>query len=489
MITLTRREARCLHGVFRRSLLGIGHKGLIPPLVIRTEGPELRAQYRYGSLAVEHVLTVEARPSTILAVPLDALALCEGRDSTPVVVEAVDLEHTTVRWEDHGIPQAREFTVPPIDELAPFPEPPESWLPCSPTFLDALAEAFETGSTDTTRYALDCIQLRDVGGGHEIVATDGCQLLMKGGYRFPWEGNLLIRRSPVFRSKALLRDRPLLVGRTDMHVVLRTGPWTFFLWIVTGFRFPDVARVLQDGGVPKTRLLLDPEDARFLLPALDRLPGADASNAPVTLDLNGQVAIRACASNGSPLTELVLSRSGYTGAPTRLSINRAYLSRALRLGFREVTSTDVESPVVCRDGRRAYAWQPLSHESAIAAADNVTRIESRPSNPCPTPETGVTTKVEIDMNERNNRTDQQVLPPVPSHSVEQDPVSVPTVPGSGPTLNGLIVEAEAFHTALGEVRARAGRLTVALRRYRKRERLMATTLAALEQLKLPAVTA
>jgi hypothetical protein len=51
-------------------------------------------------------------------------------------------------------------------------------------------------------------------------------------------------------------------------------------------------------------------------------------------------------------------------------------------------------------------------------------------------------------------------------------------------LAGLIQEAEALHEQLAEARARAARLIVALRRHRKRERLVATTLATLKELRL-----
>src|SRR5207249_768602 len=51
MLTLTRRQARCLRGVFRRHTLGITSRGAVPPLVLRTEDGQLRAQYRYDALA------------------------------------------------------------------------------------------------------------------------------------------------------------------------------------------------------------------------------------------------------------------------------------------------------------------------------------------------------------------------------------------------------------------------------------------------------
>jgi hypothetical protein len=51
-------------------------------------------------------------------------------------------------------------------------------------------------------------------------------------------------------------------------------------------------------------------------------------------------------------------------------------------------------------------------------------------------------------------------------------------------LAALIAEADALHAALGDARARAARLAGALRRHRKRERLVAATLASLKQLRL-----
>ena len=80
MITLTRRQARCLRGVFRRHALGITGKGPVPPLVLRAEGSQLRAQHRYGGLAVEHVIAGDVTTPGVVALPLDALADFEGRD-------------------------------------------------------------------------------------------------------------------------------------------------------------------------------------------------------------------------------------------------------------------------------------------------------------------------------------------------------------------------------------------------------------------------
>jgi hypothetical protein len=172
--------------MLRRSLLGITHRGTIPPLLPCAEGTQLRAQYRYGHLAVGHVESGCFGPVVTFAIPLDALAEFEGRDDIPVVIEAATTERTVVRWADHGIPQSRESDVTPPDSLEAFPQSPRTWEPSTPGLLDALAEATRMGVDDSKRYALDCVQLR--GTVHKVVATDGRQHDVRSGLELPWDG-------------------------------------------------------------------------------------------------------------------------------------------------------------------------------------------------------------------------------------------------------------------------------------------------------------
>ncbi|WP_020465602.1 hypothetical protein [Singulisphaera acidiphila] len=217
------------------------------------------------------------------------------------------------------------------------------------------------------------MQLRGEG---EIAASDGCQLLLRGGFHFPWNEPLLIRRSPVLSCQALARDRPFQLGKTETHVVLQIGPWTLSLEIQAEWRFPLLAGLIPDTSVATTRLRLDPDDAHFLGEALERLPENDEVNAPATFDLNGKIAVRAGDPALTRITELILSRSAYTGSPVRLCTDRAFLSRAVRLGFGEIEIRDDGSPLVCRNAHRRYLWQPLSKESTIEPVGAMTRIES-----------------------------------------------------------------------------------------------------------------
>jgi hypothetical protein len=476
MITLTRRQARRLRGVFRRHVLGIAHRREIAPLVLRADGTQVCAEYRYDGLAVTHVESGRCQAVEAIALPLESLADFEGRDDSPVIVEAVAADRTVVRYDDHGIPQVREYAGHPLDTLSVIPELPASWSTCSPDLLDALAEATATACDESARYALNCVALR--GSGGEVVGTDGRQILILGGFRLPWSGEVLVNRSPIYGCKSLPRDEPILIGKTETHVVLRAGPWTLFLEIKSDVRYPAVERALPAAITATTRLRLAAEDATFLGQALDRLPGADELNAPATVDLNGRIAIRAKAPDQEGATELLLSRSRYTGAPVTFNTNRDFLSRAIRLGFREIGIADPDSPIVCRDGNRAYAWQPLTKDSAIEPSVDVTRIESGSSVPHQAIRRDEPPKARTPLSERTRPTknDPSVNGAANDHA---------TTENTGATgLVALIQEAEALHEQLADAKGRTARLIVALRRHRKRERLVASTLATLKELRL-----
>ena len=230
------------------------------------------------------------------------------------------------------------------------------------------------------------------------------------------------------------------------------------------------------------RLRLDPADASFLTDTLGRLPGSEIHNEPVTVDLNGRVAVRARGSEPDTTTELILSRSSYGGEPVRFQTNRDFLARAIRLGFREIEIVDAGSPIVCRADDRAYAWQPLDAESALAPTEDVTRIESHLHQSQPTRTSGNPTEIEP-THERTHQ-DRGTHPRHPRSDPARPEVNH-DVAATG--MIALIREAESLHEALGEARARSQKLVIALRRQRKQARLMAATLNTLRQLKLQEV--
>ena len=475
MITISRNKARLLRSIFRRAVLGIRHKGTVPPLVLHAEGAHLRARFQFGGLAVEYVDQGNYSPLDSIPVPLDVLAEVEGPDNTPVIFEAAGPDRTIVRWLDRGIPQVQELPVTPFGNVEPFPDSPTTWAEASGNLLSALAEATRICTENVTRYALNCIQLR--GSEHKIVATDGHQLLIRSGFAFPWDADLLIRSSPIFASKSFGSDRPIQIGKTASHVFLRIGLWTTYHEIQKNVRFPAVEEAIPGAEAVATRILIDPDDVRFLETALERLPGNDELNSPATIEMNGKVAIRAQDAEQSHITELVLNRSSYTGPAIRINSNREFLGRAIRFGFNEIGITGVEAPIVCRDRHQIYAWLPLSGDGVIESTENVIRIESstfsrEPRQERPRP---VTPRSTMNDRVRSNGQDPTIQASNNGHTTSETP---------GSSLIALIQNAEELLKTLTEARSSTAQLITGLRRHRKQSRLLNDTLKSLRQLKL-----
>src|SRR5439155_9242275 len=212
-----------------------------------------------------------------------------GEDAVPL--EAAGEHKVLAGWSDAGVPQVVEYEIPDTATQLQFPPMPDSFVGNPPALIAALDEAVHTTANEASRYALQRLQLRGQTG--EVVATDSKQLLVHTGFSFGWTEDLLIPVIPIFGGRELGPDQAVEVGRTDEHVVLRIGGWTFSLRIDADGRFPSI-----DGVVPKpleagSYCRIAPADATFLGVTLPRLPGRDDEEQPLTVDLNGQVCIRA----------------------------------------------------------------------------------------------------------------------------------------------------------------------------------------------------
>ena len=248
-----------------------------------------------------------------------------------------------------------------------------------------------------------------------------------------------------------------------------------FLPIDKEGRFPKVENVIPKKMDNGTCLRLDETDAAFLAKTLSRLPGHDNNCTPITLDLNGHVAVRARAEDQDRATMAVLSRSTTTGQALRYAANRNYLARALSLGFTEVQFANADSPAMCQDEHRKYIFIGLGKKSALEPSDNELRlssdVEAAPRPPTP---------------ERTKPTVKTTLPPV-------EPVPATNgqaVNGDHNTENGqhkanfsnLLEDAQSLQNALRDMLLRTNHMISGLKQYHRTTKAMRSTLASLRQL-------
>ncbi len=250
---------------------------------------------------------------------------------------------------------------------------PSDFTTNSPGLLQALHEASEVADDGGPRFATGCLQLTPKGTIH---ATDGRQGLIQTGFTFPWGKPLLIPRNKVFHSPEVPQDKPVAVAQSGDWLAFFVDPWTIYLRVNKDARFPDMARVTPNPANATARCQLSLDDAQFLADTLPRLPGHDEQNSPVTLDLNGHVAVRAKSADQAKPTEVVLTNSTCSGEPTRINTNRTYLKRAMRLGLHELCLYGDNAALLGQADSRKLVWMPLEPGAAIKPTDDAIRIES-----------------------------------------------------------------------------------------------------------------
>jgi hypothetical protein len=314
---------------------------------------------RHSLLAAEYLHAAPAEEAS-RSLPLEALADCEGRNGDATVRLQSD-GRVEVTWTDAGRTHTREY--PGGMDVPKLPAWPASEATNGSELLAALDRVSQSAATDGVRFALNRIMLRGKKG--EVVATDGKQLLIEGGFTFPWVGDLLVPRTGVFGAQELPRDGPVRVALGDGRVLLRVGNWTFSLKIAEGERYPNVDAVIPPRTAAVTRWELGPGGADGLAKMLPNLPGDSSECASVTVDLGAAVVLRAREAGQERSTDTTLAGSSIEGKPVRFATDRRLLARACALGFDTFAVAGAGKPVVCRDGKRTFVWMTLDARDVL----------------------------------------------------------------------------------------------------------------------------
>jgi len=369
LIPITRRQVKTVRSVFRAAL-GLAPQAQGPPLLVQTGSDGLVISAAMFGRGIRWRLA-GSYPDHEFWLPFEFLRETAASRNDAVLLDP-QADSVEVQWVVDSVPQTRTFHVDDPPEQLTLPDVEFTENP--PPLLAALAEAAQTCDDSSTRYALSCIQLRGARG--EIAATDGHQLLMQSDFHFPWDDDVLIRGGALLTHRELPRDEPVGIGRAGDVVVLRAGSWTAWLAIESELRFPDVDSIVPDITSATASVRIPTDDSRFLQRSVPQLPGSDDRHQPVTVDLNGSIAVRSCREDSDIPTELVLTQSERTGEPVRFCSDRRLLSRALQLGFERLHLFGPHAPAVCVSDQRRYVWMLLSPDGVVAPRAQTTRIQS-----------------------------------------------------------------------------------------------------------------
>jgi hypothetical protein len=474
LITITRRLAQQLRSVLRRAFGSF--RGTGPAVGFIADKAGLTAKSMFGDIAVEVRIPGERTAETIW-LPFEFLADIAGKNDEPVELEVTGNDQVSAQWRTGNVPQIVKYDAKQPFEADKFPALPTAFAANPPGLLQALHEASEVADKDAYRYAINCLQLSQEG---TITATDGRQLLIQSGFTFPWQDAVLVPRSKVFASPELPQDQPAGIAQSGEWVVVSAGRWTVSLRINTG-TFPKVSRNVPSPAAATARCQLSKDDIKFLAETLPGLPCEELDNYPVTIDVNGHIAIRAKAADQAKPTEVVLTNSHFAGEPIRINTNRKYLAHAMKLGLQDFCLYGDSSPLLCQGFGRQYVWMPLNAESAIPPADDAVRIESpqgelaAPIPPFVTPQkvpsmSEPTTTTGKPASNGKAETNSQTHKASRRKAALQD-------------LAALIEDAEKLRTAAHDLMHQASGVVKGLKQHRRQSRAIQNTLASLKQLK------
>ncbi len=479
MITITRQMARLLRAVFRRAGIKPVSYGSGGRVTFEADETGLKIRGMQHDLAIEYRQSGALEPET-LSFPVQMLADVEGRQDDPVRLETRGKTRLAASWSDGGIPQTMRYDAEPRGKAGKFPEIPEQFTAAEPGLWSALEAAANSTDRESSRFALGCVQLNGAAG--QIVGTDGRQVLIQR-YSLPWSGEVLVPANGIFGCHELAGAGELSIGRTSDHVAWRLRDWIVWSRIEKGGRYPQIAQVIPPDDAFRSRLLVAPADAEFLLKALPRLPREDEHNEPVTLDLGDKIYVRATGPDGGQVAELVLSNSRLDGPPVRINTNRKHLARALKLGFSQLWVKDPDSIFLCCDERRQFGWMPLTAEGALKAAPDAQRIESpvAGSGIAPAPVSHpLTQQAPTPMQESNT--------PTAGNTTTVNQAGSQTSTGTQPRRRRvrasatMLEQAIALRDSLRTQANQAAELVRSIKRQRKQANLVQTTLNSLKEL-------
>jgi DNA polymerase sliding clamp subunit (PCNA homolog) len=350
--------------------------GRIKPDVRVIAGPDgLTVQAKGHQHAVEYHDS-QPRESAELTMPFAVLEDVQGTKDEPVRLYCPKKKVLAATWEDRRVERTMQYSLPKNDGTD-FHKPPASYAPNPPMLLRALHDASQCTDPYSSRYALGCIQLRGTSG--RLAATDGKQLLLHSGFTFDVSEDVLVHGTEVFGCSELPQDVAVDIGKTETHVVVKIGPWSFFLALGDG-RFPRVEDIIPSFQSAKTTVDLHPDDARFFAENVRRLPGGLEDQA-VTFECNGTIAVRS-KTEDTQAAEIVLTNSTKTGEDVTICLHRRNLMSLAEMCFDRIYLFGNQNAVLARDDYRSYLFMPLESQQAIKPSEDCLLIPS-PFNPRP----------------------------------------------------------------------------------------------------------
>ena len=325
--------------------------------------------------------------------PLDVLLPFEqlkntGKGSDVVVIPEAKLK-ARLRYQVSGSSLEQSVATLSPDEFPPTPKITEPACKMPGNFGETLRQAFESSSTDQSRYVLQGAYL-DIKEPkcHTIVTTNGRCLFAANTFKFDLKESVNLSRQKFLEWSGFLQGECEMAVKSDKSgsgwVKLTTPRWDCVVKQIDG-QFPNWRQVVPKDTETWTRVMLSEAAIKQMLNLSSKLPGDDNENRTIQIRVDKELHLEGKNKDDKEFTSAGIADVKITGKSVTTALNREYLQTALRCGLNEIRiHTELEPLLFLKPGKRLVVMPVrLNGPSTQASPAKPTPQPSTPPQPKP----------------------------------------------------------------------------------------------------------
>jgi len=330
-----------------------------------------------------------------LLLPFDQLNKT-GKGSDVIVTQESKLK-AKLRYQVSGSNLEQSVATLAPDEFPPTPKVTEPVCKMPNNFGECLRQAFETSSTDTSRYVLQGAYL-DVKEPkcHTIISTNGRCLFAANTFKFDLQNSVNLSRQKFLEWNGFLTGECEMAVKAEKSgsgwVKLTTPRWECVVKQIDG-QFPNWRQVVPADTEKWTKIQLSEAAIKQMLNLSSKLPGDDNENRTLQLRVEKELHLEGRNKEDKEFTSAQIAEVKITGKSVTTALNREYLQTALRCGLDEIRiHNELEPLLFLRPGKRMVVMPvrlngPATQPAKPAAPQTATPSASVPPTPEAKPKT------------------------------------------------------------------------------------------------------
>ena len=262
--------------------------------------------------------------------------------------------------------QTKVSTVP-VDEFIEIPKFKGDSITIPETLRSSLHEALECASEDETRLILNSafIDVTD-SKGHYVVGTNGGHLYASNSFKLALGDSIILPTHKFLQWKEFNADGEwqLKVGEKPgadepAPVQITSRRWRFITRQHEG-NYPQWKQVVPSNDQYRTGIKLNPDMLESVVKTIERLPDHDEKDHALGIEVKGKTVNLLCkADKQSPWNQVPINDATVEGIDITFTLNRLYLTKALRYGLNRLEFTDPIGPMRFSNGGRQLIVMPV----------------------------------------------------------------------------------------------------------------------------------